>query len=224
MSDPKDRPNIEERYSSATHATSLVVSEIKSGAADMLIAAGWSQSRLGAALLRLVSEWDGAEKPQPLNPRAMEILATAIARENGRVKSIAEDHKEAKQQAADWLLHEQKILMGKLKTLPEVREQLKLRAEKTGLDNPMEKAMAALHWWLDHVCYTCHGLRRELIHGTPVLSHRNCPACRGSGERPRPNGLETLALLSYIDDCVNAARVSMRKRLRQFPHHKETTT
>ena len=218
MSD--DKPGTEESYSNATHAKSLVVSEIRTGAADFLIAAGWSNSRLGASLLRLVSEWDGAEKPRPVRDGDINRMAVLIAEKAGRAKPEHQDHRAAKQQAAEWLLHEQKILMGKLKTLPEVREQLRLRSEKTG--HPVETYMAALLWWMDSMCHACHGRRWEVIPGTPTLSDRACPVCKGSGERPKPNGLETMAVVDYLNQCIYAARDSMRKKLRRFPHHAES--
>ncbi len=101
MSQPEDRPTIDERYTSATHASSLVVTAERGGAADMLIAAGWSPSRLGASLLRLVSEWDGAEKPRPMHARGINILATEIAREHGRDPT----EKPRFRKAADWALN-----------------------------------------------------------------------------------------------------------------------
>lgn len=221
MTDNKDRPTTEERYSSATHASNLVVVAERAGAGDMLIAAGWSPSRLGAALMRLVSEWDGAAKPHPLNDRALQILAEQMGREKGRQKPDTSDHRAARDQAATWFLHENKILMGKLKTLGEVREQMRIRAEAQNMPDPMEKAMAALMWWLDSSCHACHGRKWEVTPGTPKLSDRACPVCRASGQRPKPHAFETMAMLGYMDDCVSAARVSMRKRLQQFPHHTE---
>ncbi len=219
MTDTKDRPNTEERYSNATHATNLVVVAEKGGAGDVLIAAGMSKSRLGAALMRLASEWDGAEKPKPLSAVAINLLAQERARTGGRQKPSQQDHREVSAQAAEWLLHEQKILMGKLKTLRDVREPLRLRAEDGNMGHPLEKAMAALMWWLDSMCHACHGRKWETIADTPVLSDRACPVCRASGERRKPHGFETMALLGYIDDCVYAARDSMTRKLRQFPHH-----
>ena len=58
-----DRMTIEEKYTSATHASDLKVEAEKTGAADVIIAAGWCKSHLGSALLRLHSEYDGASKP-----------------------------------------------------------------------------------------------------------------------------------------------------------------
>jgi len=215
MSQPEDRPTIDERYTNATHASSLVVTSERGGAGDMLIAAGWSQIRLGAALLRLASEWDGAEKPQPMHARGINILAAEIAREHGRDITDA-DHKEARQQAAKWLEHENKILMGKLKTLPEVRQALTAWVKESGIPDHAEASAETLMWWLDAKCRHCHGRKWEIIKDTGRLSDKVCPACRGSGERPRPGGLQTNRILVYLDHCVHQSRRSMKHRLRQF--------
>lgn len=215
MSNPTDRPSIDERYSSATHATKLTVDPDHTGAADMLIAAGWSPSRLGAALLRLVSEWDGAEKPKPLNARGMNLLAAQIAREHGRETTDA-DHRAARAQAAQWLEHENKILMGKLKTLPEVRGALTVWVHDQRIPEHQQAAAETLMWWLDATCRHCHGRKWEIIKDTGRLSDKVCPACRGSGERPRPGGIETGSILHYLDKCVEIGRAGMKQRLRQF--------
>lgn len=57
-----DAQTIEERYITANKASNLRVEADKGGAVDVIIAAGMSPSRLGSALLRLHSEWDGAAK------------------------------------------------------------------------------------------------------------------------------------------------------------------
>ena len=53
-----------ERYGIATNAKNMRVEADRFSQADVLIAAGWSQSRTGAALIRLYSEWDASERPQ----------------------------------------------------------------------------------------------------------------------------------------------------------------
>ena len=59
----EDRPpSIEERYLTATSTTNLRVTADRSGPADILIAASWSPTRVGSALIRLHGEWDSAEK------------------------------------------------------------------------------------------------------------------------------------------------------------------
>lgn len=193
MSNPNEKPGIDERYTRATNATSLVVTAERAGAGDVLIAAGWAKSRVGSALLRLASEWDASEKP--LRPKSDKVSADELAR---------------------WFEHENKILMGKLKTLPQVREQIALWAANKGTRDANDKAGTALLWWLDPNCKACHGRRFETVKDTPTLSGRNCPACRGSGHRPMRGGVEIPVLLGYIDDCCNAARDQMKKRLRQL--------
>jgi hypothetical protein len=71
-------PGIEERYETACNASSLKVEADKGGAADILIAGGWSDSRVGMALLRLHSEWDGAAKPQKPTERQIQTIAAAL--------------------------------------------------------------------------------------------------------------------------------------------------
>lgn len=215
MSNPTDTPSIDERYTNATHATKLTVDPDHTGAADMLIAAGWSKSRLGAALLRLVSEWDSAEKPQPMHARGLNILATLVAREHGREPTDA-DHKAARVQAARWLEHEHKILVGKLKTLPEVRSALTAWVQSQRIAEHQTVAAETLMWWLDATCRHCHGRKWEIIKDTGRLSDKVCPSCRGSGERQRPGGVWTNQVLVYLDDCVNVGRASMKQRLRPF--------
>jgi len=52
---------IEERYGAAAHTGSLKIGEHgRSGAVEVLMAAGMSPQRLGAALIRLHSEYDGS--------------------------------------------------------------------------------------------------------------------------------------------------------------------
>lgn len=63
MTSTDDRPpTVEEAYLTANHTSNLRVVADKRGAADVIIAAGWSDSRVGMALIRLAGEWDGAEK------------------------------------------------------------------------------------------------------------------------------------------------------------------
>jgi hypothetical protein len=194
-----EKPDITERYSNATHASSLVVQERTSGPGDMLIAAGWSKSRTGAALMRLHSEWDGVEKPR-----------------------ASRDKNVSRAEAAKWLEHEHKILLGKLKTLPEVRGALTDWCDRQDYKNPTEKAMIALMWWLDPTCNVCHGRKFETIKDTPTLSGRRCPVCQGSGLRSSGSGVELPVLVGYIGDCVNAARAQMSGKLRHFAPKKET--
>ena len=84
-----------EKYSSAIHASNLRVEAEKSGAGDLLIAVGWSASRIGAALMRLHTEYDGAGLSRnPSKTDAMLLVA--------RLKSLADVRREAEIQARVW--------------------------------------------------------------------------------------------------------------------------
>ena len=49
------KPDVTERYVTAINTSNLKTEADRGGAADVLIASGWSPTRLGSALLRLVS-------------------------------------------------------------------------------------------------------------------------------------------------------------------------
>ena len=177
-------PDIAEQYASATHATNLRVEAERRSSADILIAAGWSPSRLGAALIRLHSEWDGSEHPRFDQAAGKKVY-----------------------------MHEMAMLLGKLKTLPEVREQLMIQADKWGCDNPKNVAGAILQWWLDRRCNTCHGTRFEVIAGTGRQSGKVCKSCRGTGEAHIPCWEPGRRMANFMDDAVNQARTQIRNRL-----------
>ena len=60
----EDRAGIEEQYSQATTTSNLRVEADKRSAADVLIASGMSNSRLGAALMRLHTEYSSDSVPR----------------------------------------------------------------------------------------------------------------------------------------------------------------
>lgn len=189
---------INERYRTATHASDLRVEAERGGQADVIIAAGMSKCDLGVLLIRLCSEWDSAEK---------------IHRGKASSRKI---NKADLLQAADWELHEQKMLMGKLKTLPAVRRAL-IFWSILHFDIEDENHIAAiLLWWLDHVCKGCNGLRYRRILGTPSLSNKFCLHCHGTGEVKIPEDPENprylrgcKKMLAHLSECVKNAAASM---------------
>lgn len=200
-------PTIDERYTSATHATNLRVTVEKTGSVDILIAAAWSPSRLGSALLRLHSEFDGAEHPRKITQEAIERITLTM---EGNLKDKAAW---AEKIAYDWYQREAGMLLQKLKTMPNVRYQLAMQADKWRLDEPEKIAVKIMIWWLDRTCRHCHGRKWEKIQNTPSLSARHCRHCRGSGETPVPCALEGMRLVDHIEHCVREARASIKKRL-----------
>ena len=172
------KPNIEERYSSAINTSNLRVEADKGGSADLLIAVGWSASRLGAALMRLHTEYDSAAVP----PGAVSDTDCYL-------------------------------LQWKLKSLPDVLEQVTIYATVRGIERPQAVALAVVAFWLDKHCQRCSGHKFERIPGTPSLSAKHCKACRGTGEIPFPHGSAGKLIERYLDEAVERAQASIKKRL-----------
>lgn len=217
-----DKPTLEERYSSATHASNLKVEADRAGQVDTIIAMGWSPSRVGAALMRLHSEWDGCAKPRRMTPGAIEAVAATLPRMEDGGRMVL-DLATARQTANEWHQRELKMLFGKLKTLPEVRHQMTLWADKRLINSPEQRVAEIIGWWLDHTCPACEGRCKELIANTPHKSHRDCRVCRGTGETRIPHRagndyyvMESKTMLRYINDCVKAAQTSLKQRLRPY--------
>ena len=106
------------------------------------------------------------------------------------------------------------LLMGKLKSLPRVLEVIEEWATLRKLAEPKRLAHAVVAHWLAPGCDKCHGRGHELIAGTPSLGRR-CKACHGTGKRKEPMGEAGRRALNMFDECVQVARTSMSKRLRQ---------
>ena len=208
MTEAADLPTIEEKYTSATHTSNLRVVADKGGSADVLIAAGWSASRLGAALLRLHSEYDGAAKPRKPTPEAIEAISRTLDKECGKTGAI----RRAAQIANAWHLHELGLLMGQLKTLPAVRAAVAEHATMWGMAGDVLSPMILLYW-LDQQCPQCNGRKFKLVPGSPALSAKLCPVCRGAGVAYIPHGQDGKRLLNFLDDCVVRAQQSIKKRL-----------
>jgi hypothetical protein len=165
----------EERYTSATHASNLRCESDKPGQIDPIIAAGMSPSRMGAALLRLHSEYDGASKPPG------QAAQTDVT-----------------------------MMMVSIKSLPGVREQLAMVADRMGISR--EVSNAVLLWWLDHKCHACGGTALELVNGGKT--GRACKKCRGTGDALLPGDDDGRRVEAYIKQCLDSARGSIGKRLR----------
>ena len=190
-----EKRTVEEAYCSATQSSNLRVEADRRGDADILIAAGWSMSRIGAALLRLHSEFDGVEHPR-----------TATAADFKGDKKAAHAHN----------LHETGLMLGRLKSLPGVREQVAIQAQAWGAADPQTVAAEVVRWWLSQVCQECHGTKFEHVPGTGRLSAKQCKACRGSGLAPVPGGDLGKRLANWLDECVHAGRDGIKKRLRNI--------
>ena len=160
--DTTDKPNIEETYTEAVAASNLKFDErdgSPTGAAGMLVAAGWSKSRLGAQLMRLHSEWDGASKPEKPTPARIKLLAMTVpdAEINGKKvpgfvvvdgKPVGRDIW-AFQEANRWYEQELRFLVGKLKSLTDARREVTLQAMKWKIADPERTAGAVIKYCLE---------------------------------------------------------------------------
>lgn len=111
-------------------------------------------------------------------------------------------------------LHETALMLGRLKTLPEVRGRLEEQSKRWGLAEPQALVAEVLRWWLRPVCPACNGTKFDTVPGTARLSARACKACRGLGHLPVPGGAGGWRLASFIDECVHSARGDIGARLR----------
>ena len=205
----------------ACNASSLKVEAEKGGPADVMIAAGWSDSRVGMALLRLHSEWDGSAKPK----RATEPMIAAMAERlkagdeqertrwgppNPRAPKPGNAMVRARSESVAWYRKELRLLAQSLKSRAIVLEQLTHWAILRGID-PLVVG-PALHHWLAPTCAACDGHGRRKIPDAPALSAKQCHACQGTGNAHAPEG--SGRVLTHIDYVVQVARQSLKKRLR----------
>jgi hypothetical protein len=212
MFDTTDKPGVDEQYQVAGNASNLTVEADRRGAGDVLIAAGWSESRVGMALLRLHSEWDRAAKPRRPDRDSIAKLAAIIRAEDAKAKERPKEPPEVRaQRAADsWYANELRLLANSLKSRSAVWAQLLPWATLKGIDPDV--VAAALLYWLDPICGSCRGLQFLKAANSPALSAKLCPKCRGSGRAQVPAG--SAKVLWHLDYCVGVARGSLRKRLR----------
>lgn len=233
MTTESTTPTIEERYSSATNARNLKVERDSNvrNVADILIAAGWSRSRFGTALMRLQGEWDGCAKPRPLSAAAVKVLAKTFESEagpDGKVQvdalgaEAAQKRREgtggrervvpleaARRQVSEWHLHELGLLFQRLKTLAEVRDMLDAYGCLTRIESSAVVAAGVIAWWLHHVCPSCHGGRYELVPGTDTRSSRICKTCKGTGNTKVPFAADGAAMVAEIERALHQAVCSI---------------
>jgi hypothetical protein len=199
-----EKRGVEEAYMSASTSSDLRVEAERSGDADVIIAAGWSQSRVGGALLRLHTEFDSSEKSR---------MATA-EQFTPAGKTTREQRAHAARQAHAFNLHETGLLLAKLKSLPDVRIQTSLQLVKWGVADAEHKSVQIIRWWLQQSCPTCNGTKFQVVPGTHRHNGKACPACAGTGLREIPNGQEGRRVANWMDQCVERARASIGRRLR----------
>ena len=194
-----ERRGVDEAYASAMSSTNLRVESACKGDADLLIAAGWSHSRVGAALIRLHSEWDGAARGR--------VLGAADFERRAKAGQAAEERSRAQGEAMAVNEQEARLLFAKLKTLPAVQEQLSLQLARWQVPDATNAAGVMARWWLQRRCGACSGT------GLVQRAGKVCKHC-SQGEKRPPMGELGKRAANYMDDCVQRARASIGKALR----------
>jgi len=108
------------------------------------------------------------------------------------------------------------MLAARLRGLPGVVGAVTERAAVWGMEQPKDKALAVVLWWLDKQCRRCTGRMFEPIPGTPALSAIRCRVCNGTGESHLPNGSDGRRLVNYIEASLHAGRDGLKRRLQAF--------
>lgn len=180
-----ERPDVEERYTVATNATSLAVVEHKTGPVDVLAAAAWSPTRIGSALLRLHSEFDSGERLR--NGPSFETDAKLLMM---RLKTMPAVREQLTLQALKW----------------EIEEPATRSAEVLywWLDRNCPKCQGRRFQRISGT---------PALSAKPCPP-RQSGGCGGTGEARLPGGADGRKLANFLDDCVSRARQSIKRRLR----------
>lgn len=135
--DDREPQTADERYEIATNTGDLTlrVAELPDGSPDVLMAAAWSERRMGAVLLRLAAQW-AAEKPQRQEPRSIKSrMGEGMTRDEATA-----DFEEERAALAKSYGQQIRWLVGRLHELAAVREQLAIQAVRWGMGRPQDPA------------------------------------------------------------------------------------
>ncbi|WP_307598491.1 hypothetical protein [Variovorax boronicumulans] len=131
-----EKRGIEEIYTSAMNSSDLRVEADRTGDADVIIVAGWTQARIGGAMLRLHTEYDSTEKPRMAEVEYFYEPMLRTAEANGR-KLTKEERKNLKRRAHEkkheFNIQQLSLFLERLKALPDVRQQAAVQMMKWGM-------------------------------------------------------------------------------------------
>lgn len=190
-------PSVEERYTVATNARSLLLRDNSAGSVDVLIAAGWAGDGMGISLLRLLGEYDSA------------MSAVKGTGNNGLTERVL-------------ALMQMRSLPGTKAKLGELGRQQSWKIGFRGSARDVDKLMGrCLDVFLSPICPACEGRgfngggRHEQT-GPPEL----CRPCKGTGRRDQAIGRNAdersfaRHILSMMERATQAAESRMREILR----------
>lgn len=224
-----EKRGIEEAYTSAMSTSNLRVEADRRGDADIIIASGWSQGRIGGALMRLHTEYDASEKPRTLSLEFfmpdMVKKAAAVAKD-GKVsrEEMGRLRKAASRMAHEFNLNQLRIFLGKLKALSDVRTQTTLELVKRGVDDAEAVGVEIVRWWLNQTCHVCRGTKFQTVEGTGRHNGKACVACYGTGKSEAPHEQTGRKLATWMDHCVERHRATVGRRVFDRQRVEDTRT
>lgn len=198
-----EKRGIEEAYTSAMATSDLRVEAEVRGDADVIIASGWSQMRIGGAILRLHTEFDSTPKPRMLE--AEYFLPPG--------KATKDQRKHANKQAHEFNLNQMGLFLERLKALSDVRGQVVLQLVKWSVEDAEAKAVEIIRWWLHQCCPVCNGTKFQVVEGTGRHNGKACRECHGTGKREAPHGQVGRRAATWMDQCVERNRASIGRRV-----------
>jgi hypothetical protein len=209
-----EKRGVEEQYTSAMSTSDLRVEAERKCDADIIIASGWSQGRIGGALMRLHTEYDASEKPRALTFQfflPLLVEAAAATAKDGKVSK--EDMKrlkrKAQMQAHDFNLNQLGRFLERLKSLPDVRTQMTIELVRRGVTDAETAGVEILRWWLHQTCPVCNGTKFQAVEGTSRHNGKACPQCQGTGKSDAPHHQVGRALASWMDQCRERHRATL---------------
>jgi hypothetical protein len=215
MADTQERPGTAERYLAATETSNLTLLDHRSGAPDLLIAAGLSEETVGTALARLVGEWDSSAKPRMASAAIIKVAAQRLResdvkeKESARIrgkeyKSPGKAEVRAYAEAKAWYARELRMLAQGLKSKGECVAYVAQWCALKGLDP--DYAGAALYHWLEPSCPVCQGRGMTKPPDAPSLT-RACNACSATGKTVLT--VQAFRIGEWLSGCLNRAKRSI---------------
>jgi hypothetical protein len=194
--DENERPNLDERYISATTASDLSMDYDRMGAVDHLIAAGLVGNRMGAALIHLVGEWGAAAKPPKWTPAEVQARADALPARNGKP--------DLKRARGDLIVARARALRQAYRTLPGRSDALAIMLEWATMRRVDPDLLSpALYHFLAPTCPVCDGHGKLRMEDAPVLG-KQCQHCQGAGTWPQPAGANRVS--DWLKACAGKAK------------------
>ncbi|MGB3069808.1 MAG: hypothetical protein WBC18_14735 [Ottowia sp.] len=219
-----EKPTISERLVSARSSSDLTVRLERGGDADLLIASAKGSNAVGRHIYQLMSDWDGCAKRRTFTPEDVEQIAMRLPRiktekrnRRGVVRVIESlDMAGAQAKLNEALDIERQSILRRLKSLPHIMDEhsgLMPWVVAQGIQEPRQKLLAVLGWWVDRNCLVCGGTM-EVAGRQGVV--KQCTKCHGTGEREVPHDRDGMRIKEEIVRRYDVARARAKEFAKQL--------